>query len=296
MSYITLALAAYALFALTNVLDKVVLGPRGVNPSGYLLMSVLWSPLALLLLPFADLEPPGAARLAGALLAGACFFLTLVAYFRAAEREEITRVAPLWQLAPIFVWILAYLMLDERLSRTGASAFALLIFGGLLLAARRPRDLLVPSSAMLLMIPATALWAAHNVLASSVLRGYDPLAAYVLIRAGMVGAAAVALAAPGERRALRSVLRAPAGTHALIAVTVMLSIGGFVLIMHALKLGPVSLVSALAGTGGLFVLVFAAVLARARPGLLEEVTSPGILLQKLAGTLCLAGGVALLRM
>jgi len=129
-----------------------------------------------------------------------------------------------------------------------------------------------------------------------VLRGYDPLAAYVLIRAGMVGTAAVALAAPGARRELRAALRAPASTHALIGSTVLLSISGFVLIMHALKLGPVSLVSALAGSGGLFVLVLAAILSRARPGLLEEESSRGILVQKFAGTICLACGVALLRM
>lgn len=295
MSYVTLALCAYALFALTNVLDKVVLGPRRIDPIGYLLASVVWSPLVLILLPWADLAPPGASRLAAGLAAGACFFLMLIAYFLAARREEITRVAPLWELAPIFAWILARVTLGERLSTAGAVAFALLIFGGLLLSARRPRDLLVPSAALLLMIPAAALWASHNVLAGLVLRGYDPIAGYLIIRCGMILTAVASLALPAARRGLRETLRAPAGTQGIIGFTVALSIAGFVLLLYAIQRGPVSIVTALGGAAGLFVLAYVAVLNFFRPGWIEETGTPGVIAQKVAGTLCLAFGIWLLR-
>jgi drug/metabolite transporter (DMT)-like permease len=295
VSYVTLALCAYALFALTNVVDKVVLGPRRVDPIGYLLASAIWSPLALVLIPWAKLTPPGAPRVVAGLAAGACFFLMLVAYFNAAQREEITRVAPLWEMAPIFAWILARLTLDERLSATGGIAFALLIFGGLLLSARRPRDLLVPSTALLLMIPATALWAAHNVLAGVLLRGYDPLAGYLIVRCGMLLMAAASLAVPRARRGLRETLRQPAGTHLLIGFTVVLSIFGFVLLMHAIQRGPVSIVTALGGSAGLFVLGYVAILNFFRPGWIEETGTRGVIAQKITGTLLLALGIGLLR-
>jgi len=294
MSYVALALCAYGLFAFTNVLDKVVLGPRRVDPIGYLLASAVWSPFALILIPWANLTPPGVPRLAAALAAGACFFLMLIAYFLAAQREEITRVAPLWELAPIFAWILARVTLGERLSTTGAVAFALLIFGGLLLSARRPRDLFVPSTALLLMIPATALWASHNVLAGVVLRGYDPLAAYLLVRCGMVLTAAASLAVPRARRGLRSTLAEPMGTQLLIGFTVVLSIMGFVLLMHAIKQGPVSIVTALNGSAGVFVLLYAVILNRIRPGWLEETATRGALAQKAVGILFLGAGIAIL--
>jgi drug/metabolite transporter (DMT)-like permease len=295
MSYVALAICAYAIFAFTNVLDKVVLGPRRIDPIGYLLTSAAWSPLALVLLPWAHVTPPGAPRIAAGLAAGACFFLMLIAYFLAAQREEITRVAPLWQMAPIFAWILARVTLGEQLSTSGAIAFALLISGGLLLSARRPRDLFVPSTALLLMIPATALWASHNVLAGVVLRGYDPLAGYLLVRCGMVLAAALALAVPRARRGLRETLRAPAATRALIAITVALSITGFVLLMYAIQRGPVSIVTALSGVSGFFVLAFITILNFFRPGWIEETGTPGAMVQKAAGTLCLAMGIWLLR-
>ncbi len=295
MSYVTLALCAYAVFALTNVLDKVVLGPRRIDPLGYLLASVVWSPLALLLVPWADFTLPGASRLAAGLAAGACFFLMLIAYLMAARREEITRVAPLWEMAPIFAWILARVTLGERLSTTGAIAFSFLIFGGLLLSARRPRDLLVPSTALLLMIPATALWASHNVLAGVVLRGYDPIAGYLIIRCGMILTALVSLAVPAARRRLRETLRAPAGTQGIIGLTVALSVAGFVLLLYAIQRGPVSIVTALGGVAGLFVLAYVAILNFFRPGWIEETGTPGVIAQKAVGTLCLAFGIWLLR-
>ena len=61
-SYIALSLLAYAIFAATNVLDKVVLGPRRVDPLGYLLYSAACSPLVLMTVPFARLQAPGTAR------------------------------------------------------------------------------------------------------------------------------------------------------------------------------------------------------------------------------------------
>ncbi len=295
MSYVTFAFIAYALFAFTNVLDKVVLGHRRVDPLGYVLVSAAWSPLVLLTLPFARLDPPGLPRMLAAIAAGACFFWMLFPYFKAAERDEITRVAPLWELAPIFVWILARLTLGEELGASGGLAFSLLVVGGLLLAARRPRDLIVPSRTMLLMILATSLLAAHNTLAAIVVRGFDPVGGYLLIRSGMVLAAATALLRKNPRARLRATLRDHTlGTHVIIASTVLLSVSGFLFLMRSLQEGPVAIVSALSGVGGIFVLGFTMIVARIRPGLLVEETSRGILLQKLIALVLLGLGVALL--
>lgn len=295
MTYVALSLVAYALFAFTNVLDKVVLGHRRVDPLGYLLVSACWSPIALLVLPFAEIGTPGAGRVALALGAGAAFFWMLFPYFRAVEREDITRVAPLWQLSPIFVWALARLTLGERLTLAGGAAFALLVLGGLLLAARRPRDLIVPSAAMLLMVAADILLAVNNTLSAMVVRGYDSVAGYLFIRVGMVAAAGTALAAAGPRRKLRATLRGhDRGTHLIIGATVVLSITGFLFLTRALQTGPVAIVAALSGCGGFFVLLFSAIVARLRPGLIVEQTNRGILVQKLAALLLLALGLWIL--
>ena len=140
MSYVTFAFIAYALFALTNVLDKVVLGHRRVDPLGYVLVSATWSPLVLLTLPFATLDPPGFPRMLAAIAAGACFFWMLFPYFKAAEREAITRGAPLWELAPIFAWILARFTLGDELGASGGLAFSRCPFPvSRLPTSRRPR-------------------------------------------------------------------------------------------------------------------------------------------------------------
>lgn len=295
MTYIGLSLIAYALFALTNVLDKIVLGHRRVDPLGYLLTSALWSPIVLLALPFAVFTAPGTPRLGFAIGAGAAFFWMLFPYFRAVEREDITRVAPLWQITPIFVWLIARVMLREQLTPGQAAAFALLVGGGLLLAARRPRDLVVPSAALLLMLVADLLLAANNILSAMVVRGYDSIAGYLLIRCGMVAAAGAALLAPGPRRRLAATLRGHgAGTHLIIGTTVCLSVSGFLFLTRALQSGPVAVVAALSGVGGFFVLLFSAILARLRPGLIVEQTSRAIVLQKIAAIALLAAGLWLL--
>lgn len=297
MHYVAFSLIAYALFALTNVLDKVVLGHRRVDPLGYVLMSAAWSPLALLVLPFATLQSPGLPRMIAALIAGACFFWMLFPYFKAAEREEITRVAPLWELAPIFAWALARLTLGEQLGPNGALAFVLLVLGGLLLAARHPRDLIIPSSAMLLMILATGMLAVHNTLAALVVRGYDAAGGYLLIRCGMALAAALALLRKNPRARLRETLANHSlGTHAIIASTVVLSVTGFLFLMRALQGGPVAIVSALSGVGGVFVFLFVWIFNVARPGMIVEESAAGVLAQKLIAVFLLGAGLALLNL
>jgi hypothetical protein len=110
----------------------------------------------------------------------------------------------------------------------------------------------------------------------------------------MVLTALAALSVPRARRGLRETLRAPAGTQAIIGLTVALSIGGFALLMHAIQRGPVSIVTALSGASGLFVLGCVTVLNFFRPGWIEDVATPGVLAQKITGAICLAAGVAIL--
>jgi len=84
------------------------------------------------------------------------------------------------------------------------------------------------------------------------------------------------------------------GTQFLIGFTVVLSIMGFVLLMHAIKQGPVSIVTALNGSAGVFVLLYAVILNRIRPGWLEEAATRGVIVQKAVGILFLAAGIAIL--
>jgi hypothetical protein len=77
-------------------------------------------------------------------------------------------------------------------------------------------------------------------------------------------------------------------------LTVVLSVSGFFFFISALERGPVTIVSALGGFSGLFILGFVLLFNLVSPGMLIEESSPRILFQKFLAILLLALGLLVL--
>lgn len=119
MNWFLVALIPPALWSVTNHLDKYLIS-KYFKGGGVGALMVFSSLIGVLLLPFIAIFNPGVfgVNLMNAILIalnGFIYILAVLPYFYAIQRDEASVTVPLFQLIPIFSYILAYFVLKETL-------------------------------------------------------------------------------------------------------------------------------------------------------------------------------------
>ncbi|MGB9577005.1 MAG: EamA family transporter, partial [Candidatus Norongarragalinales archaeon] len=241
-------------------------------------------------------KPPQPWVAAAGLAAGATTFFSYIAYAKAMQAEEASRVSLLTQLTPLFTLLLAFTFLGERLNTTMILAFALLLASGLIASIKpiqgRP---LKPSPAILVMLFVTFLYAVSAVLAKLVFTHQEFWDGFVEIRLGILAAALAFLSIkPFRQKFLREARSLPRKS---IAAAVSVSAGDVAaaaLSQYAIMLGPVSVIAALSGLTPFFVIAIAAALSIKFPQAMKEEVTPSALAFKATAAALAASGLWLL--
>jgi drug/metabolite transporter (DMT)-like permease len=135
MSWITIIILAYFLFAITALLDKYILiGP--INPKSYVFYIGILGLLVLFLIPFVNFSIPGIYIILLCFLAGSFSIFAIYVLYEGLERFEATRVVPaIGGILPLFTFILVYLFSGGRevLNPLESLAFFLLLLGSILI-------------------------------------------------------------------------------------------------------------------------------------------------------------------
>jgi drug/metabolite transporter (DMT)-like permease len=314
--WLPLAALAYAIFAVNNVVDKLVVTNKLKNPLAVSFWVALFGiPSALILLvgllpfPWAaafrfSLPSPSALMLITA--AGITLQLALLLSYMALWHGEATRVVPVIGAAtPAFALIFAYLVLGERLPAASLAAFALLLAGAVLIAWQRGRAV---GWWFWLALASGAAAAFETVLIKIVYNSNHFISSFALLGLGNVVYCAVLLIlVPAARRQLSAALHFKRSRSTRKNVRRLASAGGIwvfgnnllgslgVIIFNlSLKLGPVSLINALKGLQYAGVFAIALILSRTRPKLLRDELTTGTMRQKLAAIALIGLGVGLL--
>ena len=279
--------------AMVNMMDKFVLSRWRLKPIVLLLIlgltGLVPAPVIFVTRGFSPLSWK-IVLTAGA--AGFFYVLMSALYFLAARSEEISRVVPLFYLSPLFVSVLAWVFLGERLG-AGEYAGILLLMAGAILINSRPGALFRPGKAFRLMILAAFVLALYMIAVKQALKGSDFWTAFALVRLWTF-----ILLIPWLIRR-RSDLKAAVRDHGLKVIGVMSANEIFALAatlcsVAAVSLGPVTLVTALNSLQPFFVLVFALLLSRFLPGVLKEETGASTVLLKLASIALMFAGALLI--
>ena len=137
-NWVYFVLISQGIWSVTSVIDKIVIS-RGYikNPLVYIVLNGLTNVLLLFLLPFVSFEPLNLFDFGVLLLSGAMFTASVILYYRAVQYEEISRVAMLFQLAPVFVLILSYFVLGEKLTQNHFIGFLLLLSAGIIVSYKK---------------------------------------------------------------------------------------------------------------------------------------------------------------
>jgi drug/metabolite transporter (DMT)-like permease len=308
-----LAVLAYSMFAVTGVIDKIVVSNKIKNP----LVVSFWVSLfgipsatillvGLLPLPFVPafrFEMPPIEALALITVAGLLLQLALMTNYVALSRGEATRVvAAIGAGTPVFALIFAYAILGERLGLLSYAAFGLLLAGAIVMFARPGRWLGWP---LFLALLSAALGALQSVVLKLIYQDNHFISSFALLGLGnVVYCAALVVLVPGVRKNLARALPKRGKKPAAKRVA---SSGGFWILFNsgfgslgvivlnlALKLGPVSLVNALRGLQYVGLFLIALLLSHVFPKLLKEEMSAQTIYQKLLAIGLIGAGLALL--
>jgi uncharacterized membrane protein len=256
---------------------------------GVLVLPVIWwFRSGVLSLPALDALVVG---LSGILLMGALWF-----YLQALQSEEASVVAPLFQAAPLFGYLLGYFVLGETLSAVQTIG-GLLIIGGALLLSIQPRSRRTRFNGRLiaLMLVCTFALALTSLIFKvfAIRDEFWTTTFWTFVGEGVFGAAI--LAVPKYRRIFLGLLHTnPIAVLSINGANELMNLTGSLGARYALLLAPISLVQAIGSTTSLFVFLFGVAITVFLPGLGSEDLSRANLARKACAAVVVMIGVILI--
>lgn len=297
MSWFLLAILSCFLYAIVTVLNKFLLRQRATTrPLVFTFWLGILSIFTFVLAPF-GLGWPGWGAFWFDIAVGLVYFVAILYTYEALDINEASKVSSfVGGLTPVLVLILSYLFLSETLTLMHLLAFFLLIFGGFLISIKKSRgEFRGGMKGFRFLVLAIILGAVYWIMAKYAFDTQGFVNGFVWSRAGFVLAAFLILLRPAWRRMIFiSERQATPKLGALFASNKLLAAFGSLSIHLALFLGSAPLVNALQGVQYVFLLIFAVILSKKFPELMEEKVSGTTLAQKIAAVLLIGGGLAIL--
>jgi drug/metabolite transporter (DMT)-like permease len=288
MLWFWLSITAALLWSINNHLDKYLYERyyRDSIPGALMFLSAglggLFALVILVVHPVALTVP--LPRVALLLLAGVLDFCYIFPYIHALMRDEASRVAPLFQVGPIFSFILAWVFLHEHLSVHELLAAITLIGGAFAINLDLDNGLRFKKDVFGLMLVATGLFSLETFLFKygALHVGFWSGAFYQYLGACLSGLV-LAIISRKYRQAFLGIIRANHRSVFTLSLTAeVLSTTARVSLNYASLLAPLALVTSVANTQPFFVIAIGILLTIFAPKFGKESITGRHLVQKLA--------------
>lgn len=287
MNWVVYALLAPMVFIIVNF--KEIRNPLSMPPFVGLVAAVsgllLW-----IITGFPTLELRDMALV---LLAGAMYGFAAAFYYRALSLEETSKLVILFQLQPVVLLVLSFLLLGEKISPQQLIGFGIILSAAMALSVNRQAGTLRPSAAMWSAVAVVLLTSAASILFKFVVEGssFNKIIAYESWGLAL-GSLLIYLIVPAVRRAFHTTLRtASRRALGIVGLNECIFIVAKLLSYSAIALGPVALVSVLAGTQVFYGILIGWILTVLAPAIYKESIGRSSLLWKGALAVVLFVGV-----
>ncbi|MDD2681120.1 MAG: EamA family transporter [Patescibacteria group bacterium] len=308
MSWFIVALTAYFLLAITNLIDKFLVEKVLGSARAYTFIACIMGASVLIIAPW-FLSWPGFNFFLFNIFLGFVFAAALLFLYASLRRGEASRaVVIIGGSTPVFSLPLSYLILGDNFSSSQLLAMGLLILG-VTVVAFLPKLKLGFWDKVLSSLNLKQKYSSHSIffaLASGFMYALyfvgskmaygeqDFLSAFLWIRLGAALAVIFILLSPRARREIKSLFeRKPSRkrNQSLIIGNQILGSLGFVLQNYAIYLGPVALVNALQGVQYAWIIVLGLIVSLLAPKILKEDISWRALSQKAFAILLISAGI-----
>src|SRR5437868_2064721 len=297
--WLLFAFSGPVLWAVSIHLDKYLVS-RYFARSSVAVLLVFTAVFGLLLLPPIALFRPGVIELAfGGMallaLAGLLYMTAIFFYLQALQSEEASVVAPFFQAAPLFGYMLAYVVLGERLTPVQMLGGGLIVAAGALLSVGSGARRSFKARLVMLMLACAFALALTGLIFKIYAIQDEFWTATFWAFVGQALFGALLLGIGRYRRELKALLRAdPAPVLAISGANELINLAGILGARYALLFAPLSLVQAIGSTTSLFVFAIGAAISARYPTLGREDLSAGNLAQKAASAILIVIGPILI--
>lgn len=306
MSWLPVALTAYLLLAIVNLLDKFLVDNVVKSSRAYAFAACFLGAGVIVVAPW-FLTWPGWSLFTHNILNGFVFAGALWSLYAALRQGEASRVLVLvGGLTPVFTLALSLIFFKEQFTDREWLGISLILIGVFLIAflpvsrsylSRVFGKLKLTQSAL----PGGLIFAAVSALAYSVYfvstkdayNGQPFFSAFIWTRLGAALAVLSFLVRKVDRQAIRMLFKSSdhGRSQFLVVSNQALGATGFILQNYAVYLGSVVIVNALQGIQYAFLLVISAGLAALAPKLLKESFSWRIITQKSLAVVAIMAGL-----
>jgi len=298
-TWLLLSLASAFLIALTDVLDKILLGRRVLGVLAFTTMSgIVQMLLGIALLAAAGFPanaPPGV--LALVVFTGVLSAVAAYLFYKSVSQGEVGRLISILYTFPLFTLVLAALFLGEKVTSLQAAGTLLIVAGAALTSIKKTAHANFARSfklrgGALLMLGVAVIGSVINVAEKKALAFVSPNA-FMGVNGVVFGCVMLLfLARKKARGEVARLLARPKIMGAVIANDVI-AFASYVLYAMAVSLTLVSLVAPISAVRPLIVLAIAAFLTRFAPHLVKEEFDGRTAAVKIAGGLIIVIGAAL---
>jgi drug/metabolite transporter (DMT)-like permease len=293
MTWFSLSLLAAFISAIISAVDKLVLVRWQVTPALMTFIAGLieliaacgvWLTIGLSEMPYSDI---GLALCAGVLKA-----LMTLFFYLAVAREEVSRIATLFTLTPLFILLFARFALHESLQPQEYLGVILLVSGAMLITCK---DKLFPqlNLAFCFAILGILCLTVNQIIIKSLLETTDYWTVFSYARMGVFLAVVPLLPLViSNMQSFRSERKGLVLT--LIATNNAIAVSGVFVFTAAVALGSVTLVNAIGSVFPLFLLLIVIFVGTINPNILrEELDKSSLTSKSIAILLLVCGTIAI---
>jgi len=299
MSWANVAILSTTILGIVNIIDSRLLSKRMPGLRAFLLpvgvVHLIYALVAFSLFPLP--RGVGVWPLIVAVTSGILRTLAMTSMLYVMKSEEVSRVTPVVYTYPVFVAIMATPLLGETLYYMDWLAIIIVVAGAVMLSVRQGPA----GSTAWLGKPLLLLFGASLLMAVADIAGKYALAYISFWNMFWLGAlcmSGIFLSLSIRPRFFRQLIniRRRNSAFALLAVNETLALTAIVLQFWALERGPVSLVSTIASSRPVFVVMFALILSRISPDFLEWQSGKGALALRLLAIAMIVGGITIIHL
>lgn len=293
MLWIFYSLLAAMFWAIVNVTDKYTMAKlvdKPIIPLMVLaLVGVVVAVVIYFLHGFASFTP---FHLMLVFLAGLFYVLAMLFYYLALKHEEVSKVIPIFYLAPVIILLIAIEMLNENLTSSQYWGIAFLVGGAILISTTSSWSL-KGSKGVGFMLVAAFCYALNQVLTKYLLINNEFWSVFATIRIAIFLSLLPVFC--WYYRPITSYCKTISyRAYEIMTINQIFNLMGVFAITLAMTSGYVSLVNALASIQPFFVLVLTLLLSFFLPNTLKESLEGWILIKKFFATIMIFIGVLII--
>jgi len=290
--WVIFSILAALCWAIVSIVDKYVLTKWVRKPIvPVMILGIIGLLASLFIYLFHGFSPLSYLNIIWAFVAGVLYILSMLFYFKAAKIEEISRIAPLWYLTPVFVLILAAIFLGEVFPLIKYLGIFLLVTGAIIISLKNLEKISI-GRAFWFMILASLVLSGEAVITKHLLNFTDFWTVFSYIKIGTIFAL-IPIFYFSFKDLTSTVKEHGKKVIGVISLAEILNLVGKVFITIAIATGYVTLVNALSSVQPFFVLLFAVILSIFYPSIIKEELNKPIIVQKLVAIILMFIGAIL---